>query len=102
VRCDTIVAEMLDFVRYKELNRETIAFDPWVAETLDEHPLLAGVALERDLRAGVEAPFDRERMRRILVNLLDNAAQALTGPAWAPPTGAHRASPSARRPPGRT
>ncbi|MGH6962543.1 MAG: PAS domain-containing sensor histidine kinase, partial [Dongiaceae bacterium] len=86
-RCDTIVAEMLDFVRHKELNRETAAFDPWVAETLDEHLLPAGVAVERDLRAGIDVPFDRERMRRILVNLLDNAAQALTGPGWVPPDG---------------
>jgi len=81
---------MLDFVRHKELNRETAAFDPWAAETLDEHLLPAGVKVEHDLRAGVEVPFDRERMRRILVNLLDNAAQALTGPGWVPPDGRER------------
>ena len=86
-RCDTIVAEMLDFVRHKELECVTAAFDPWVAETLDEHLLPAGVAVERDLRAGVEVPFDRERMRRIIVNLVDNAAQALTSPGWVPPDG---------------
>jgi PAS domain S-box-containing protein len=86
-RCDNIVAEMLDFVRHKELERVTAAFDPWVAETLDEHLLPAGVAVERDLRAGIEVPFDRERMRRILVNLVDNAAQALTSPGWIPPDG---------------
>ncbi len=89
-RCDTIVAEMLDFVRHKELNRETAAFDLWAAETLDEHLLPPGVAVDRDLRAGVDVPFDRERMRRILVNLLDNAAQALTAPGWVPPDGRER------------
>jgi PAS domain S-box-containing protein len=86
-RCDTIVAEMLDFVRHKELNRVTAAFDAWVAETLDEHLLPAPVVVERDLRAGVEVAFDPERIRRILINLLDNAAQALTAPGWNPPDG---------------
>jgi PAS domain S-box-containing protein len=86
-RCDTIVAEMLDFVRRKELNRVTATFDAWVAETLDEHLLPAPVVVERDLRAGIDIPFDRERMRRILINLLDNAAQALTAPGWVPPDG---------------
>jgi signal transduction histidine kinase len=54
---------------------------------LDEHVLPAGVAIERDFRAGIDVAFDQERTRRILVNLLDNAAQALTGPDWRAPDG---------------
>ena len=86
-RCDAIVHELLDFVRQKELDRTTAAFDLWLRETLDEHALPAGVVVERDFRAGIELPFDRERLRRCLVNLLDNAAQALTGADWNPPGG---------------
>ena len=86
-RCDTIVAEMLDFVRHKELDRVAAAFDQWLGETLDEHTLPEGIAVDRDLRAGIDLPFDQERMRRIIANLVDNAAQALTSPGWVPPDG---------------
>lgn len=31
--------------------------------------------------------MDRERFRRVMINLIDNASQALKDPAWAPPEG---------------
>ncbi len=36
-----------------------------------------GVEVRRELGAGGEVPFDRERFRRALINVVDNACQAM-------------------------
>jgi signal transduction histidine kinase len=52
---------------------------------LAAHALPAGVVCLRDFRYGGEAMIDRDRLRQAVVNLVDNAAQALTEPGWRPP-----------------
>ncbi len=77
-RCDGIITDLLDFTRLRELKPALAVADDWLTETLDEQKLADGVALERALGApGVRLSFDPERLRRVLVNLVDNAAQAL-------------------------
>jgi PAS domain S-box-containing protein len=89
-RCTVIISDLLDFTRRKELNRQPTAIDAWLAEMLAEHLLPDGVALERDLRANDEVAIDREKFRQVVVNLVDNAAQALKDPIWQPPEGHRR------------
>jgi NO-binding membrane sensor protein with MHYT domain/nitrogen-specific signal transduction histidine kinase len=86
-RCVGIVAELLNFARKSELVREPTSFDQWLAEILDEHSLPSGISLERDCRATEEIPIDREKFRQVIVNLIDNAAQAMTSPDWQPAVG---------------
>jgi signal transduction histidine kinase len=86
-RCNGIVADLLDYARVRELSREATALDRFLGEVLDEHTLPDSVVLERDLGAGVDAMLDRERFRRVMINLLDNAAQAMTGQGWTAPDG---------------
>jgi signal transduction histidine kinase len=89
-RCASIIADLLNFARKKELAREPTAIAPWLAEMLDDHTLPPQVHVERDLQASEEIPVDRQKLRQIIVNLVDNAAQAMTDPQWQPAEGQER------------
>ena len=86
-RCNAIVSDLLDFTRVRELDRESTALDRWLVELLDEHKIVDGVALRREIAADVEALIDRDRFRRVMINLIDNAAQAMTVQGWSAPDG---------------
>jgi signal transduction histidine kinase len=76
-RCDRIIHDLLDYTRIKELQRAVIAPDPWLEEVLEEQRLPADVTLVKKLDADCLIAIDIERMRRVVINLVDNAAQAL-------------------------
>jgi PAS domain S-box-containing protein len=76
-RCDRIINDLLDYTRVKELHLTELAPDPWIEEVLSEQHLPAGIALERHLAADCMIAIDPERVRRVLINLIDNAAQAM-------------------------
>ena len=76
-RCDRIINDLLDYTRVKELHLTEVACDPWIEEVLAEQRLPAGIELERRLAAHSMIAIDPERMRRVLINLIDNAAQAM-------------------------
>lgn len=82
VRCDSIVSDLLDFAKHGEANRVPIDFDGWLASTLADHSLPANITLRQDLSAGTEVLLDQNRFRQVIVNLLDNAAQAMLDPGW--------------------
>ena len=76
-RCDAIIGDLLDFTRIRELNREPTAIDRWLRTVLDEHGLPEPVRPRLELEAGIEMPLDRERLRRVVVNVIDNACHAM-------------------------
>jgi PAS domain S-box-containing protein len=76
-RCDRIINDLLDYTRVKELHLATLAPDPWIEEVLSEQRLPAGIELEHHLAADCRVAIDPERVRRVLINLIDNAAQAM-------------------------
>jgi signal transduction histidine kinase len=76
-RCDNIISELLDFTRIPELNLQPVEFDPWLGRLLDEQALPEGVRLRRELASGATVAIDPERFRRVIINLLDNACQAM-------------------------
>lgn len=77
-RCDRIVGELLDFTRTPELALEPIELDPWLSTVLDELTPPPGIAVIRNFAApGVKVCIDSDRLRRAIINIQDNAWQAM-------------------------
>ncbi len=77
-RCDGIIGDLLDYTRVQDLRRRAVIGDEWLDEVLSEQALSAEIKLIRQLDApGNRISIDTDRMRQVLVNLLDNAAQAM-------------------------
>ncbi len=79
-RCDTIITELLDFTRAKGLQPEPTVVDAWLAGVLEEQLIPEAITVTRDFQADADAvAFDRDELRRAVINLVDNACQAMTG-----------------------
>ncbi len=76
-RCDTIISDLLDFSRQRKIEKVPIKIDDWLTELLDEMNLPEQVQLQKDLSINADVPADPERLRRVLVNVITNAVQAL-------------------------
>ena len=83
-RCARIINDILDFTRVRELRREPVTLDAWLGDTLAEIAVPPNVVVQREFLFGDEVALDRDRFRQIIVNLVDNAAQALVDPGWTP------------------
>jgi len=77
-RCDRLVADLLEYTKKRDLNLQPMAIDQWLGEVLDEQRLPDGVSLVRELSAGnAQVGIDADRFRRVIINLIENAAQAM-------------------------
>jgi len=76
-RCDRIIQELLDYTRAPSLQRQRTDLDRWLHALLDEYELPKGVELDRRFAAGAEVPFDRDRFGRCVLNVVQNAVQAV-------------------------
>jgi PAS domain S-box-containing protein len=80
MRCDDIITQLLDFARSKTLILKSSAFDPWLSQLLLEIAKEFPPCLEIICELGLEnAPvaFDEGRMRRAVVNTIQNAVEAM-------------------------
>jgi signal transduction histidine kinase len=78
-RCDRIISELLDFTRVRDLHKKVASFDKWLNEVLDDQKLPPAIVLVRNLTApGYAISFDTDRMRQVVINLIDNATQAMS------------------------
>ena len=78
-RCDHIIEELLDFTRASRLQKTSVILDQWLEFTVEEQsiPDAIKVALSMGLD-GMKVDIDSFRMRRVLVNILENAVHSLT------------------------
>ncbi len=79
-RCDNIITQLLDFSRARAAQCQEIVLDDWLNAQLQEEAakLSDKIALTLELNAGDQKVFfDPERMRRVVVNLVHNAAEAM-------------------------
>ncbi|MCP4657212.1 MAG: PAS domain S-box protein [bacterium] len=78
IRCDTIIEELLDYVRDKTLNLTPTALDDYIGRVLDEQAIPDGIELLRRLASKSSIPLDPERFRRCVINVVTNACHAMT------------------------
>jgi NO-binding membrane sensor protein with MHYT domain/nitrogen-specific signal transduction histidine kinase len=77
-RCDQLVTGLLDYTRPAVLNSKPTDVDAWLDSVLDEQIMPSGIVLERDLSApACVVNVDPDRFRRVIINLIDNASQAI-------------------------
>lgn len=78
-RCDTVIADLLNFVQVPKLNEEPTVVDELLTVTLAEYTLPAPeIVLRQALGCDAVVNVDRDRLRRALENVLNNACQAMT------------------------
>lgn len=78
-RLDNVVADLLDYSRSQPLQSESTDLDSWLTAVLDEYEPPPGITLRRVTASGATLEIDRDRLRRVVINLLDNACQAMAG-----------------------
>ncbi|MGR3303465.1 MAG: ATP-binding protein [Candidatus Scalindua sp.] len=76
-RCNNIIEEMLYYTRERDPDSRVIEFDKWLDELLDEHEIPDGIRLTRKLSAGIEISFDPEQLHRCVINVINNACEAM-------------------------
>lgn len=87
LRCDKIVEELLDFSRVKEPYLEATKVDEWLTTVLEDYKSPPGIKLLKELKSGINTGIDREKTRRCLVNLMDNACHAILEKSGEKPAG---------------
>jgi signal transduction histidine kinase len=78
-RCDRVIGDLLEYIRNPELSRVSVNFDEWLRDVLVEHGLPPTVTLVEEYGArDAVVRIDADRIRHVVINLIDNAAQALS------------------------
>jgi signal transduction histidine kinase len=92
VRCDNIISELLDYTRDRVLHLRPTPIDEWLNQVLDEQVLPEDIVCIRELGANIgtsnveistfeastfEASIDREHLRRAIINVVNNAVEAM-------------------------
>lgn len=76
-RCDVIIEDMLDYTRDHKLIRQPTEIDNWLHDELEEIHTAEAISLIQNLHSGILADIDVDRFRRCLINLINNAAEAI-------------------------
>ena len=78
VHCDSIVNELLEYNVGRPPETTMMELNPWIETVLDEVEIPAQVTMARELSPDIsKVPFDKEKLRRVVVNLVENAIQAV-------------------------
>lgn len=77
--CDSIIGELLEYTRGRRSTAVYGEINPWLEEVLDQIATGDQINLHRQLPAVLPSvQFDPEKMRRVIINLVENAIQAVS------------------------
>lgn len=77
-RCVNIIDELLDYARLRELSPSPVDLDPWMSSIIKELRAPDGITLDARLESGARVHVDPERMRQVVMNLVQNAFNAIS------------------------
>ena len=76
--CDSIVNDLLEYTRGRRSEMLEGELNPFLEEVLDQIAIPEQVSLDRELYPGLPmVSFDRDRLQRVVINLVNNAVQAV-------------------------
>ncbi len=78
LRCNLIIDDLLDFANPNIKKTENIEIDSWLYELLGEVNFPDGVKIDGNFLSNAVVEIDRERFRRVVLNVLENAFHALS------------------------
>jgi signal transduction histidine kinase len=87
VRCDEIIEELLMYTRSRAPKPEVIELAPWLREMFAEYEVPGGFGVRCELAEGCFAYADPEDLRRCVINVVGNAAHAISAAGHTPATG---------------
>lgn len=76
-RSITIVEELNSYARIKQLNLTETPLDSWLKSVLDEQIIPDDINCELNLSSEIRATFDQEKLRQVVVNIINNGIDAL-------------------------
>ncbi len=77
-RCDRIIDELLDLTRITNLEMHKIELDEWLGTMIAEQDIDEDIQLQEKFGLqGIELEVDVDRLRRALINVIENACQAM-------------------------
>lgn len=80
VRCDNIITQLLDFSRTKQISAMPANLDSWLTGIITEEANKLPAQVHVDCILGLDdalVPFDPARMQRAVINLMNNAVEAM-------------------------
>lgn len=76
--CDRIVADLLEYTRGRPLSAQSELLQPWLGKLIDQIEETQSIVITRHLPDDLPPiRHDREKMRRVFINLIENAVQAI-------------------------
>ena len=76
-RCAHIIEDLLEFSRNKEIRSRAVQIDNWIATQVMEQTVPEFVQLKTDFQSGATVLIDSEKFRQAIVNIIQNAHQAI-------------------------
>lgn len=77
-RCDQIIDELLDFTRITDISDNPTSIDNWLSEVLEDQHIPDHIQLNSHYGLeGIEINMDPHRMRRCIINVVENACHAI-------------------------